>query len=91
MSVSVSSDKSAGMAGETEQGHHGSTPANDNRRSGGTPECAASQRVDQAALTIARLIGRRMAREQFAALAAVNDNRTKTTAPEASDGEADRE
>lgn len=79
------------MADKTEQRHHGGAPANDNRRSGNAPECAASPRVDRAALILARLIGRRMAREQFAALSAANDNRTKTTAPEASDNEADDE
>lgn len=33
------------------------------------------QNVDQVVLTIARLIGRRIAREQFAALHALNDNK----------------
>ena len=91
MPVSVSVHESAGMADETEQGHHGSAPANDNRRPGNAPECAASQRVDRAALTLARLIGRRMAREQFAALSAANDNRPETPESKASDSEADRE
>ncbi len=33
------------------------------------------QNVDRVVLTIARLIGRRIAREQFAALSALNDNK----------------
>jgi|LNAP01.1.fsa_nt_gb hypothetical protein len=33
------------------------------------------QQVDRVVLTIARLIGRRIAREQFAALSAPNDNK----------------
>lgn len=33
------------------------------------------QNVDRVVLTIARLIGRRIAREQFAALSAPNDNK----------------
>jgi hypothetical protein len=91
MPVSVSSDENAGMADETEQGHHGSVPANDNRSPGGAPDCTAAKRVNRAALTLARLIGRRMAREQFAALAAANDNRPETPKPEASDGETSSE
>ena len=47
----------------------GSPPAtNDNGNS------AASGRIDAAALTIARLIGRQMAREAFERLKAANDN-----------------
>jgi hypothetical protein len=47
----------------------GSPPAaNDNGNS------AASGRIDAAVLTIARLIGRQMAREAFERLKAANDN-----------------
>jgi len=47
----------------------GSPPAaNDNGNS------AASGRIDAAVLTIARLIGRQMAREAFERLRAANDN-----------------
>ena len=54
-------------------------PANDNhapdkqQESGGKAE--ASEQFDAVVLSIARLIGRQMAREDFAALVAANDNR----------------
>ena len=44
---------------------------------------------DRVALTLARIIGRRMAREDYAALTAANDNRP--VASEGSEGEADKE
>lgn len=52
--------------------------ANDNQGPDGErdgPDQETRQQVDRVALTIARLIGRRIAREQFAALSAANDNR----------------
>ena len=52
-------------------------PANDNRPpdgQGAVDNAGASERVDKVVLTIARLIGRRMAREHFEALQAANDN-----------------
>ena len=52
------------------------------RLEGGPPPAAndngngdARARIDAAVLTIARLIGRQMAREKFARLIAANDNR----------------
>lgn len=53
-------------------------PANDNRPSGGqegTNNADACERLDAVVLSIARLIGRQMAREDFAARIAANDNR----------------
>lgn len=53
-------------------------PANDNRGPGGgraEPDQNARHQVDRVALIIARLIGRRIAREQFAGLSAANDNK----------------
>lgn len=48
--------------------------ANDNAGSAG-PEPKALRKVDAVALTLARIIGRRMAREDFAkAMRAANDN-----------------
>ncbi|MPZ40924.1 MAG: hypothetical protein GEU95_23310 [Rhizobiales bacterium] len=61
------------MADETEP--KGSTPANDNRRADGNVDIALCRRLDQAALSLARLIGRQIAREQFDAMQAANDNR----------------
>ncbi len=54
-------------------------PANDNHApedevSGGKAD--ASDQLDSVVLSIARLIGRQMAREDFAALIAANDNRS---------------
>ena len=50
-------------------------PANDNDDASGQPHAGTLQRIDRAALTLARIIGRRMAREDFERLHAANDNR----------------
>jgi hypothetical protein len=53
-------------------------PANDNRPSDeqdGSGNADASERLDAVVLSIARLIGRQMAREDFASRIAANDNR----------------
>ena len=63
-------------------------PANDNNDASDQPDAGTWQRVDRAALTLARIIGRRMAREDFAARVA-NDNRP--IASEESEGEADKD
>lgn len=63
-------------------------PANDNQGPGGEsskPDRQTCQQVDQVVLTIARLIGRRIAREHFAALSAANDN-GPSNPPHAEDG-----
>lgn len=51
-------------------------PANDNRPPDdvAVDNADASERVDAVVLTIARLIGRQIAREQFEALRVANDN-----------------
>ncbi len=64
------------MDDDTEPEPDGITPANDNQGPDGQDDEARRQ-LDQVVLTIARLIGRRIAREHFAALTAVNDNRPK--------------
>jgi len=57
-------------------------PANDNRPPDGPDagrEAGASERLDAVVLAIARLIGRRMAREDFEkAMRAANDNAPKS-------------
>ncbi len=63
---------------DDEQRNEREKPANDNHAadsevSGGKVD--ASQRLDTVVLSIARLIGRQMARDDFAALVAANDNR----------------
>ncbi|MPZ34668.1 MAG: hypothetical protein GEV13_27395 [Rhodospirillales bacterium] len=66
------------MADDTEPEPDGLIPANDNQGPDGGrdgPDQRTRQQVDRVALTIARLTGRRIAREQFAALSATNDNR----------------
>lgn len=65
------------MDDDTEPEPDGAIPANDNQGPDGEPDWEARQRVDRVVLTIARLIGRRIAREQFEALRAANDNRPK--------------
>ena len=50
-------------------------PANDNSDASEQPDAGMRQRIDRAALTLARIIGRRMAREDFERLHAANDNR----------------
>lgn len=73
------------MDDDTESEMGGTIPANDNQGSEGEPDQETRQQMDRVVLTIARLIGRRIAREQFAALSAANDNRPKD-AQEAEDG-----
>ena len=55
-------------------------PANDNSGPHGEPDAGRSgaetwRKIDRVALTLARIIGRRMAREDFERLTAANDNR----------------
>ena len=64
------------MADETEQ-PVSFVPANDNQGRD-EPDRRTRQQVDRVVLTIARLIGRRIAREQFAALSTPNDNGPQT-------------
>lgn len=55
-------------------------PANDNDAPGGEGGVAsdAAARVDAVVFSIARLIGRQLAREHFEALRAANDNMPKS-------------
>ena len=55
-------------------------PANDNTGPQGEPDAEKPgagtwDKIDRVALTLARIIGRRMAREDFERLRAANDNR----------------
>jgi hypothetical protein len=61
------------MADDMESEPDGVIVPNDNEDRNGQDN-ETWRRLDQAVLTIARLIGRRMAREQFAAISAANDN-----------------
>lgn len=54
-------------------------PANDNTSPQGEPDAETWRRIDHVALTLARIIGRRMAREDFERLTAANDNRPLET------------
>jgi len=60
-------------------------PANDNQGPGAEPDERSPQRLDRVALTLARIIGRRIARDQFEARSAANDNGPRTS----EDGAAD--
>ena len=79
------------MADDTESGSDDIVPANDNQgpEDGVVRVRAAFKRVDRVAIKLARIIGRRMARQDYAALVAANDNRP--VASEESEGEADKE
>ncbi|WP_036295473.1 hypothetical protein, partial [Methylosinus sp. PW1] len=66
------------MADDTESEPDDLIPANDNPGPDGKreePDGETRRQLNQVALTIARLIGRQIARDQFAALTAANDNR----------------
>ena len=65
------------MTSDSEGGGGKQRPANDNRPPNGQDagQADASARVDAVVLTIARLIGRQIAREHFEALQAANDNK----------------
>jgi hypothetical protein len=64
------------MADNTKSGPNDDfIPANDNQGPESGPEREVWKRVDHMALTLARIIGRRMAREDFAARLAANDDR----------------
>ena len=69
-------------------------PANDNIGPRGEPDAEKPsvetwRKIDRVALTLARIIGRRMAREDFERLRAANDNRP-VASEEMGDG-ADKE
>ena len=63
------------MENESDREPRRIVPANDNDDASDQPDAGAWQRVDHAALTLARIIGSRMAREDFERLHAANDNR----------------
>jgi hypothetical protein len=65
------------MVDDTESEPDGIRPANDNQGSKDGPEREAWKRVDRVAIRLARIIGRRMAREDFERLTAANDNGPK--------------
>ncbi len=69
------------MANDTKPELDDTIPANDNRG----PDGEAQRRLDKAVLSIARVIGRRIAREQFEALRAANDDRPKAAEDGADD------
>lgn len=54
-------------------------PANDNTSPHGEPDAETWRRIDGVALTLVRIIARRMAREDFERLTAANDNRPLET------------
>jgi hypothetical protein len=78
-----------GMESESDRETGRIVPANDNDDASGQPDAGTWQRVDHAALTLARIIGRRMAREDFERLHAANDNRP--IVPEGTEDGADKE
>jgi hypothetical protein len=77
------------MADDTKFGPDDIIPANDNHGPEDGPEREAWKRVDRVALRLARIIGRRMAREDFERVTAANDDRP--VASETTEGEADKD
>lgn len=77
------------MASESDTEPGRIVPANDNSDASDQPHAGTWQRVDRAALTLARIIGRRMAREDFERLHAANDN--KPVVSEGTEDEADKD
>ncbi len=69
------------MEDDTEPRSEGIKPANDNTSQDGESSAETWAKIDRAALTLARIIGRRMAREDFERRNAANDNNR----PDASD------
>lgn len=63
------------MEDDTEPRPAGIRPANDNTSQDGEPSAETWRKIDRAALTLARITGRRMAREDFERRQAANDNR----------------
>lgn len=63
------------MEDDTEPRPERFTPANDDNGPHEEPDAETWRRIDEVALRLARIIGRRMAREDFAARVAANDNR----------------
>ena len=77
------------MANENNTEPGGIVPANDNSDASDQPDSGTWKRFDRAALTLARIIGRRMAREDFERRHAANDNRSIVS--EGTEDEADRD
>jgi hypothetical protein len=77
------------MASESDTEPGRIVPANDNNDASNQPDAGTWQRVDRAALTLARIIGRRIAREDFERLHAANDNRPVVS--EGTEDEADKD
>lgn len=80
------------MEDDTEPGRF--KQANDNisphgERDAEKPSAETWRKIDRAALTLARIIGRRMAREDYAARVAANDNRP--SASKGTEGEANND
>jgi hypothetical protein len=80
------------MADDTEPELDDIRPANDNQGpvdGASKADHKTRRQLEQVTLTIARLIGRRIARRQFAALSAANDNRPQ--AANDAEGEAGKD
>ena len=67
-------DKAAGETKMAGKAGRATAQANDHRGLDGQ-NGAARRQLDEVVLSVARLMGRRMAREHFTALSAANDNR----------------
>jgi hypothetical protein len=70
------------MADDTDSELDDIRPANDNQGpedGASKPDHKTRRQLEQVTLTIARLIGRRIAQKQFAARSAANDNRPQAT------------
>jgi hypothetical protein len=67
------------MGDDTETRPEWFRPANDNTGPQDEPDAEMWRKIDEVAIRLARIIGRRMAREDFERLTAANDNRPLDT------------
>lgn len=82
------------MAGNKDAGPESIIPANDNSNPNGDiaqTDIAPCEKVDRVVLSIARLIGRQMAREEFERMRAATANDNMPTSSGDDEGEADKE
>jgi hypothetical protein len=86
MPVCLENDAGNGMENNSDKEPGRIVPANDNNDAGGDPDAETWQRIDRAALTLARIIGRRMAQEDFERLTAANDNNRPIVSETTEDG-----
>ncbi len=81
------------MAEDTDMRPDDRIPVNDNSNPDGGDIASSSEKLDRVVLSIARLIGRRMAREEFERMRAItaNDNVSRSAGDSEADEGTDKE